>query len=55
MRQLFKVSYSLKENTTNLLVDKETTFVSLQDAIRFVKTLKNNYPVVGCPIIEKEI
>jgi hypothetical protein len=55
MKELFKVSYSIKETTTNLLVDKYNRFNSFQDAVRFVKTLKNNYTLIGSPVIEREI
>lgn len=53
MTKNFKVSYSIKETSTNLLVDKYHDFVSLQDALRFVKNLKTNSVLIGLPVIER--
>lgn len=53
MKELFKVSYSIKETKTNLLVDKNTNFVSFQEAVRFVKSLKNISGLIGSPVIER--
>lgn len=48
----FKVIFCLKERETNLLVDKEQTCESMQDAISYVKHIKQQYVLVGKPIIE---
>jgi len=45
----FKVSYCTKRED-NLLVDNNKHFDSLQDAIKFVRTLQNT---IGRPLLER--
>ena len=53
MKERIRVTFCLKEKESNLLVDKCQTFSTIEDAISHIKQIKQQYNLIGKPIIER--
>ena len=52
-RKTVRVAYSIKDEK-GFIEDKRIKFISLQDAMAFLNSLKNNHNVYGKPVLEEK-
>ena len=52
-RKAVRVAYSTKDEK-GFIVEKRMKFISLQDAMAFLSSIKNNHNVYGKPVLEEK-